>query len=364
MINQIVVIHLTCFLHLSNPRLIDLVKNSGIHFQKNNIDLHFFNIHKMLARQFFSQIPLDLRASGKKISDIKNVIFLGFGDAAKAILIQTLRIFHTSIANDLRISIYSGQAAKDLNYFNEQYPKAHKIFPISFHDFQGTYNDMMERENLNKKGNEILLISAFDQDHLNLNASLEILNKTLYADFPIYVLNSEGKGLRKLMHSSESNKRLRFFGHMEDICNLEFITGKKQDKLAQTIHNDYLKLLSGESSESSKYTSDWSALTEDAKDANRTQADHIAYKFFLTEKDWPVKNPKNIDFSRDEIETLAIIEHNRWMAHRYLHGWDFGTERDDQLKLHPSLIPWEILSESERQKDRDTILRIKTLLNS
>jgi len=90
----------------------------------------------------------------------------------------------------------------------------------------------------------------------------------------------------------------------------------------------------------------------------------LFYKFFLTEKDWPVKNPKNIDFSKDEIETLAIIEHNRWMAHRYLHGWDFGTERDDQLKLHPSLIPWEILSESERQKDRDTILRIKTLLNS
>jgi hypothetical protein len=28
------------------------------------------------------------------------------------------------------------------------------------------------------------------------------------------------------------------------------------------------------------------------------------------------------------------------------------------------LIPWEILSESEKQKDRDTILRIKVLLNS
>lgn len=69
-------------------------------------------------------------------------------------------------------------------------------------------------------------------------------------------------------------------------------------------------------------------------------------------------------FTTEEVERLAIIEHNRWMAHRYINGWDFGQVRDDNLKLHPSLIPWEILSESEKQKDRDTILRIKLLLSS
>lgn len=150
---------------------------------------------------------------------------------------------------------------------------------------------------------------------------------------------------------------------MEDICNLEFITGNKLDKLAQGIHDDYRKLLSGASSESARYTSDWLTLSEDAKDASRAQADHIAYKFLLTQKEWPVNQPDAIVFSEDEVETLAIIEHNRWMAHRYINGWDYGEVRNDELKLHPSLIPWEILSESEKQKDRDTILRIKILLN-
>ncbi|WP_171017693.1 RyR domain-containing protein [Sphingobacterium daejeonense] len=151
---------------------------------------------------------------------------------------------------------------------------------------------------------------------------------------------------------------------MEDICDLEFITGEKQDRLAQSIHDDYRKLLSGASSESSKYTSDWHTLTEDAKDANRAQADHIPYKFLMTGRNWPVHELQNIMFTDDEVEKLAIIEHNRWMAHRYINGWDFGEERNDDLKLHPSLIPWEILSESEKQKDRDTILLIKVLLNS
>jgi len=355
---------LLCFLHISNPRLIDLVKNTGIHFQNNQIQLRFFNIHKMLARQFFSQIPLDMQKVGKSIADINKIVFLGYGDFAKAMLVQALRIFHTSVENDLQISIYSDHADKDRNYFGEQYPKADKIFPVSFHKFEGTFNEMIEKEELMNKGDQTLFITAFDQDQANLNAGLELLEKTQNANFPIYVLNAEGKGLRKLINYSTDTDRIKFFGQMEDICNLEFITGQKQDKLAQAIHDDYRKLLSGASSESEKYTSDWLTLSEDAKDASRAQADHIPYKFLLTNKAWPVADPKQVLFSTEEIETLAIIEHNRWMAHRYINGWDFGESRNDELKLHPSLIPWEILSESEKQKDRDTILRIKILLNS
>src|SRR5690606_26588213 len=114
---------------------------------------------------------------------------------------------------------------------------------------------------------------------------------------------------------SEESDRIIFFGQMEDICNLEFITGNKQDKLAQAIHDDYRKLLSGASSESAKYTSDWLTLSEDAKDASRAQADHIPYKFFLTFIEWPANNPDGLTVSDDEVESFAFIVHYRWMAH-------------------------------------------------
>jgi len=71
---------------------------------------------------------------------------------------------------------------------------------------------------------------------------------------------------------------------------------------------------------------------------------------------------RELQFSPAEVETLAVIEHNRWMAHRDLNGWDFGETRDDALPLHPSLVPWKKLPEGEKQKDRDTILRIAGLL--
>lgn len=353
---------LRCFLHLSNPRLVDLVKNAEIQFQDKQLELHFFNVHKMMARMFFAQLPLDFAKQGKSVAHINRLVFLGFGEFAKAMVIQALRVFHVAIENNTEIHIYSPQADRDQRMFAEQYPMAHHIFPVHFHTFDGTYNALLTDQGLTENTEHSLLVCSFDDDQSNLNAALEILNKTQESKLPIYVLNAEGKGLRKIMRSAADTESLNFFGQLEDISNWEFITGEKQDRLARAIHDDYTTLLSGASSESARYTSSWPTLREDAKDANRAQADHIPYKFILTQRQWPVPEKEDISFTTAEVETLAIIEHNRWMAHRYLNGWAFGEKRDDQLLLHPSLVPWEILSESEKQKDRDTILRIKSLL--
>ena len=37
-------------------------------------------------------------------------------------------------------------------------------------------------------------------------------------------------------------------------------------------------------------------------------------------------------------------------------GWTYGEERNDALKHHPCLIPYEELPESEKEYDRDTAL--------
>jgi hypothetical protein len=40
-----------------------------------------------------------------------------------------------------------------------------------------------------------------------------------------------------------------------------------------------------------------------------------------------------------EIEQLAIIEHNRWNAERWLAGWMLG-EKNIKKKISPYLVPW------------------------
>jgi hypothetical protein len=62
------------------------------------------------------------------------------------------------------------------------------------------------------------------------------------------------------------------------------------------------------------------------------------------------------------MELLAQLEHRRWMADKYLAGYSYGEIRDEDRMLHPDLIPWEKLTEADKEKDRDNIRQIPHLL--
>ena len=53
-------------------------------------------------------------------------------------------------------------------------------------------------------------------------------------------------------------------------------------------------------------------------------------------------------------ETLARNTHEVWSQGRMAEGWQYGPVRDDQLKTHPGLVPYDELSESEKDYDRQT----------
>jgi len=54
------------------------------------------------------------------------------------------------------------------------------------------------------------------------------------------------------------------------------------------------------------------------------------------------------------VEEMAKNVHEVWAKNRIAEGWTYGTVRDDALKQHPCLVPYEELPESEREYDRAT----------
>ena len=64
-----------------------------------------------------------------------------------------------------------------------------------------------------------------------------------------------------------------------------------------------------------------------------------------------VKLPKELETL---VEQMAKNVHEVWAQTRIAQGWTYGERRDDQLKTHPSLIPYEELTEEERDYDRNT----------
>jgi len=54
------------------------------------------------------------------------------------------------------------------------------------------------------------------------------------------------------------------------------------------------------------------------------------------------------------IEQMAKNVHEVWAQNRIKDGWTYGPVRNDATKKHPCLVPYEELSESEKEYDRAT----------
>lgn len=55
-------------------------------------------------------------------------------------------------------------------------------------------------------------------------------------------------------------------------------------------------------------------------------------------------------------ELLAKNTHELWAAGRLADGWTYGPERCDTAKQTPCLVPYEALSETEKEFDRVTAM--------
>lgn len=55
-------------------------------------------------------------------------------------------------------------------------------------------------------------------------------------------------------------------------------------------------------------------------------------------------------------EDLARNVHEVWADGRRSQGWTYGPRRDDVRLRHPGLVPYEMLSEEEKDYDRRTAL--------
>ncbi len=138
------------------------------------------------------------------------------------------------------------------------------------------------------------------------------------------------------------------------------------DEHAQAIHRNYQEQQSrqlGATFGTQRTHVSWAELPGEAKDDNRAAADHLESKLLIV----GCRSAKGAalpaaTLQPTEIETLSYVEHARWVAKRAIEGWTFAPQRDDLRRRHPSLVPYNDLTEPEKQKDRDNIVLTPQLL--
>lgn len=162
----------------------------------------------------------------------------------------------------------------------------------------------------------------------------------------------------------DEHGHLAIFGVVEEGCVPRRIRDDLQDQLARAIHQAYLDhcAAQGDSPQRNPSMRPWAELPEDLKLANLAQAADIRRKLGAIDCDIVPESVAVSQFALTvaQIEQLAEQEHERWMKERQEQGYVLGTDR--AARQHPDLVPWANLGESERDKDRNAVREIPSIL--
>jgi len=147
----------------------------------------------------------------------------------------------------------------------------------------------------------------------------------------------------------------------------DVLLGGFREELAKAIHEKYLNN-NKDNKEKTKAMVPWVELPEEYKETNRRQADDIPGKLKVIGCDFtPVpsgEKPTLIKFKKEEIETMAKMEHEQWVKQKFLQGWTYGEKKNNNKKTHPDLIEWDRLSSIAKKKDEHAVQAIPELLAS
>jgi len=134
--------------------------------------------------------------------------------------------------------------------------------------------------------------------------------------------------------------------------------------LARAIHEEYVRRsrLKGTAPTNGTMVS-WEDLPEALKESNRAQADHIPTKLAMIGFAVSVATDDDAadEILVEELESMARLEHERWVDERRANGWTLGA-KDTARQQTPYLIPYDELPEEIKEYDRDVVRALPLVL--
>lgn len=371
---------LECHLHISDYQLNCLLKEKLMNTKDERcFRLHCFNIFENGAQALLAAYPPF--PLGENAKSQREIVVIGLGQLGENVIIQAAGRWKNSFGQKgkkLKVTIVDRTALAKTELLHLRHPTLGKVCEVIPLEMDVNSTQFQKADFIwNSSGtfNITNIYVCFDNDFVGLSAGLSLLRQIRDHRIPVIVRMAvaQESGLASLLQASDERPEvfhgLQVFGLLEQTCTLRFLLNGDIECIAQAIHEEYIKKEKekGITSKENPAMVSWESLSEDIKESNRQQADHIAIKLKtlgyeilhvpLTDWDKPL-----FEFSQDEIEQLAIIEHKRWIKERKDAGWTFDKEKNLKKKTSPSLRDWNDLTKEDQDRDRNTILAIPWIL--
>ena len=369
---------LTCFIHLSNLQLGDLLKELQI---KKGGDvpfrLEFFNTFATGASVLLNEHPPFDETTTKEETPPR-LLVVGLGQMGESLVYQVARRWKPIFADSgkkLSVLVVDRAAEKRKASLCLRYPMIEQVcqvIPLQMDVYSPEFERADFLFNADGHSQVNIVYVCLDDDSAALSAALTLLRRTKRGKIPIVVRLAHSQGLVSLLQSEEwagcGYENLRVFSLLEKTCQPDLILGGTLETLARAIHENYVseRQRQGESRGDNPALVPWEELPEHLKESNRHQAQHIGAKLravgcdIVPLVDW---DAEAFAFRPDEIETLARMEHERWVAERLADGWQYAdAPKDVEKKVSPWLVPYDELPEEEKEKDREAVRGIPRFL--
>lgn len=313
------------------------------------LTIRYLNYKDAAIRKIMISHAPDVYKPVMDVSDPQQkVCLVGYNEIAERLIINLA--LHSHYLNHLKLSIYLfADHTEVFKQFEAKY-QLRNMLEIS----------CLQLENLRDFDQAVAAIYLAEKDETSLlkafsacqmNDFLQPAPKIVLTDNPYPVASL----IKKMPVVIENIS--------EQATVFEHIIDESIDHFAEVIHNDYLKKLDS-IDDTLPSQRPWHMLSDEVRNRNRIQADHIKIKIrslgcILVPENEPVTH---YDLSTDErFEALSKTEHERWNAYMYYKGWKSGPVRNDARKIHTDLIPYEELSKIKKDFDRNTIRNIPNL---
>jgi hypothetical protein len=361
---------LTCFVHIVEPELCTLLGEREAGRERDGaFRLEFFNIYDSGARAILNEYPV-LGNELRQPDATPHIVIVGAGRMGQSIVVHAAREWRRNHAHDgrtFRATIVDRDArgrAELLYMRHPQLRKACEIVPEEMDVESATFQEARFLFNADGECSADAVYVCFDSNAIGLTAALTILRRSKRHHVPIVVRMTDDTGLASLLQASGREgshfEDLRAFSLLNRTCRLQLLLGGTNETLAQAIHEDYVlnQTRAGDTPQTNRSLVPWEFLPDYLKESNRRQADHVGAKLRSVNctiaplSDWEAEAFK---FEPHEIESLAQMEHRRWMDDLLAKGWRHAPgAKDIARKTHPRLLPWETLSEEGREIHRNT----------
>jgi hypothetical protein len=366
---------LTCLVHITNPHLCTLLKEREIMSQGDSFRMEFLNVFESGARQLLKEFPgFGEGAPGSQ----PHLLIVGLGPMGKSLAVHAGMLWRMTPEKPIKklpitlVDQDADQKKESLELHFHQLNDYWDLIPVRVNIDSPQFYQAKFLQDEQGRGIITMIYVCLEEDSRSLSAALALLQHVRHEDVPIVVQMDANAGLATLLQDDDSGgtsfPNLHAFGLLDHRCKTDLLLYSTHEILARAFHQDYLLMQKnlGMTKENNPSLVPWEELPEHIKESNRRQADDVGKKLKKVQcdakplTDW---DAELFEFTPEEIEILAQMEHERWLNERRREGWTYAPgPKDLERKKSPYLVDWDKLPEDIKNYNRDAMRSLPVFL--